>query len=350
MHNDVQIPGIKETPFGNLIYGELAKGCLLCMQGRKLVVFATGVCHYNCFYCPISLEKRGRNIIFANERQVKRLGDILEEAELMDAEGAGITGGEPLYRFDETINIIMLLKEHFGKDFHIHLYTGAVDLVSKKYKKLVEAGLDELRIHLKSRKEWSFITTLSRRAGDCISVGIEVPIIPRKEDFLLSMLNFLAYECEVEFVNLNELEFSESNALSLLERGFKLRDGSSAAVKGSYETGLRVLRSIVKNKLPLNIHLCTTLYKGTYQTALLYFRRGINVAEICEMVEDNGLLLYVLLENFVEEAPVALFKRVYGGTAKVHVEAIKYLASRPNLVYKIVEETPTHVRIKISET
>ena len=106
----------------------------------------------------------------------------------------------------------------------------------------------------------------------------------------------------------------------------------------------------MKNKLPLNIHLCTTLYKGTYQTALLYFRRGINVAEICEMVEDNGLLLYVLLENFVEEAPVALFKRVYGGTAKVHVETIKYLTSKPNLVYKIVEETPTHVRIKISET
>ncbi|RLE80850.1 MAG: radical SAM protein, partial [Thermoprotei archaeon] len=125
MRGDVQARSLKRYPLGNIVYGDLCEGCRICMHGRKAVIFITGLCPVNCFYCPISAERRGKDLTFVNERQVSSLKELLEEVELMDAEGAGITGGEPLVRLERTINYIRELKKHFGKDFHIHLYTSS---------------------------------------------------------------------------------------------------------------------------------------------------------------------------------------------------------------------------------
>lgn len=124
----------------------LTDGCLCCQKGAKMVLFVTGLCHKDCFFCPLSDERKNRDVIFANERAVFSDIDVLDEARSMNAEGTGITGGEPLLEFEKVIHYIRLLKNEFGKSHHIHLYTSTAP--SAAYlKELAEAGLDEIRFH-----------------------------------------------------------------------------------------------------------------------------------------------------------------------------------------------------------
>ncbi|MDR0768273.1 MAG: radical SAM protein [Methanosarcinales archaeon] len=124
----------------------LTDGCLCCREGAKMVLFVTGVCHRDCFFCPLSDERKDKDVIFANERAVFSDADVLEEARSMDAKGTGITGGEPLLEFEKVIHYIRLLKSTFGKSHHIHLYTSTAPS-SDDLKELSAAGLDEIRFH-----------------------------------------------------------------------------------------------------------------------------------------------------------------------------------------------------------
>lgn len=124
----------------------LSEGCVFCQRGSKLVLFLTGVCDKNCFYCPVSEERLDKDVTYANEKKVFLDEDILKEAVSMGAEGTGITGGEPLLYPRRVKHYIKLLKSHFGSDHHIHLYT-SIPASRDLLEKLKKCGLDEIRFH-----------------------------------------------------------------------------------------------------------------------------------------------------------------------------------------------------------
>ena len=211
-----------DTDRSGSFYNYLAEGCRLCYEGAKMVLFITGICGRNCFYCPVSYERREKDTVFANERRVEKDEDVIEETISMDANGASITGGEPLLKLERVLRYIRLLKKKFGKKFHIHLYTalapGKDVLVS-----LRDAGLDEIRFH-PPPDMWENIQMTPYRDSIIhahelgISPGIEIPSIKSDLYGILSLLE------EVDgFLNLNELEFSETNATELEKRGMFLR-------------------------------------------------------------------------------------------------------------------------------
>jgi hypothetical protein len=86
-----------------------------------MVLFVTGQCNRTCWYCPISSEKKGRDVVYANDRLVSSDEDVLEEARDMGALGAGVTGGEPLLVPERVHHYCRLLKDAFGEEFNIHL-------------------------------------------------------------------------------------------------------------------------------------------------------------------------------------------------------------------------------------
>ena len=138
-------PWFKQSVF----IGSISPACKMCSNGSKLVLWITGLCSSNCFYCPVSLEKNGKDRIFADEWELineNNTINIIEEASFIKASGAGITGGDPLIVWERTEKYIKLLKEKFGKKFHIHLYTSGIEN-SQYIKNLVFAGLDEIRFH-----------------------------------------------------------------------------------------------------------------------------------------------------------------------------------------------------------
>jgi len=260
------------------VYGKLPRGCRLCGKGAKLVLFATGRCPFSCFYCPISEERRGREQAFANERPIVNLEDLMEEALTMRALGAGVTGGEPLAS-SATFKFVSFLRENLGERFHIHLYTRVTE--AKKLEKAYEAGVDEVRFH--------FVDP-SPALDFSWSVGAEIPVIPGWKKALKNYILFLD-RLEVEFVNLNELEFSDANFLELEKRGFKRKGELDSGVAGSEELALELLRWAEEEGLGISLHYCSARTKTEVQLVERYRRTARNIARSYERITDEGTIV-----------------------------------------------------------
>jgi len=280
----------KEIFAGSLLFGELPEGCKYCVEGSKLVLFVTGLCKKNCWYCTISKKRWQNDVVLANEIEVKKDSEILKEAKLIDARGAGITGGEPLVVFDKTLHYIDLLKSEFGQDFHIHMYT-AYPIEKGRMKKLYEHGLDEIRFHFFD-ENWDVIKNALELDWD---VGIEIPVLPEYEERIKKLL-LKADELGVKFVNLNELEFSERNETILLGKNYEIRDNAPTAVKGSEDVAKRLLEFSEKNLKKTSVHYCSAMTKNAFQLKNRWKRRANNIKENYEKVDEDGLLQKCIIE------------------------------------------------------
>lgn len=278
---------IQKTPYKSYAIGELPKGCQMCVRGEKEVIFVTGVCSRQpaCYFCPISDLKYGKDVIYANEMPLSDLKEIIKEAKLCESKGAGLTGGDPLARLDRTLEIIKMLKKEFGKGFHIHLYAPLELVTSETIKQLEEAGLDEIRFHpsLDDTSLWERLSVKTLMAK-----GVEIPVIPGKEKETKKLINFI--KDKVSFLNLNELEISDTNVNKLYEHKFEAKDDVSYAVKGSEELALDLLDYCLKNT-SLNVHYCTVALKDTIQLPKRIARRAKNVRQKFDLLTKEGTLI-----------------------------------------------------------
>jgi pyruvate formate-lyase activating enzyme-like uncharacterized protein len=341
------------TPANSLLLGDMPRGCKLCIRGAKLVLFLTGLCAQACYYCPLSEKRWGRDVVYANERPVKSTRDIIEEAKLMDALGTGITGGDPSLRFRRTLRYIQLLKRKFGRRHHIHMYCGG-KLSQRQLHKLKHAGLDEIRFHT-----WSVVPVeMALRTG--LQAGVEIPAIPNEYARIKSFFRDLD-EIGCGFVNLNELEFSDTNLSQLKGRGFEIKSDESMAVKGSEETAVRVLKWAAANT-SLNIHYCPSALKDAVQLRNRLRRMAKNVARRHEVVTKEGLLVKGIIQDLPLDELVPLRRCLmlkYGippefividrqkRRIELHWLVAKKLAKlEPELKFALIEEYPTYDRLK----
>ncbi|MBM3309870.1 MAG: radical SAM protein, partial [Candidatus Altiarchaeales archaeon] len=250
---------IKKTPYHSMVLGSMPAGCKLCVKGAKLVLFDTGLCSRTCWYCPLSDRKKNKDVVIANEWWVEKDRDILEEARLCGSLGAGITGGDPMVKMDRTVKYIRLLKKTFGKKFHIHLYTSGVLASDKNLSKLHKAGLDEIRFH-PLKKDWGKIKNALKYNW---SVGCEIPVIPGEERNTKKFIDYIN-SIGVGFLNLNELEFSETNLSQMARHGMQTVNDVSYAIKGSNQLALKLLE-YCKDNTELNVHYCTLKLKDKVQ-------------------------------------------------------------------------------------
>ena len=275
----------------------LSPACKMCAEGSKMVVLITGLCPSNCYYCPLSEKKIGNDKIFADEWELDNeddTGKLIKEAELINATGAGITGGDPLVVWKRTKKYIELLKQNFGSKFHIHLYTSGLKNI-EHVDDFVSAGLDEIRFHplLEYWKNMgsSHLKNISR---DDIDVAIEIPAIPGMEKEIFSLIQW-ANRHNIKWINLNELEFSETNAENLIKKGFTVKDDISSAVKGSQETALKVTEHA--KDLDIGIHYCSSSFKDGIQLRNRILRRAKNIAKDYEIITEDGTILKGIIES-----------------------------------------------------
>jgi pyruvate formate-lyase activating enzyme-like uncharacterized protein len=264
------------------IYSYLPRGCEICRQGAGLVLFVTGKCDRSCFYCPLSEERRGHEAAFADEQPVDDLSDILAEARARGALGTGITGGEPLLREGFVLECIKALKHEFGPSHHIHLYTGRLPN-PEVLKRLKGAGLDEIRFH-PPYKEWSnpigLRETLAEAKSIGLEAGVEIPSIAPAPEIVKAVKEADA------FLNVNELEFSETNFQETSDMGFVPLDLGCGAVGSEEIARENFLQEGFK------VHYCPSAFKDAVQLRERLKRRAERVARPFDILTEDGTIVY----------------------------------------------------------
>ncbi|MBI2130813.1 radical SAM protein [Candidatus Woesearchaeota archaeon] len=287
---------IKSTPYFSKKIGMLPAGCRMCVKGEKLVLFITGVCNVGCFYCPLSDNRKSKDVVFANEWDTRIEGhkfgqeqiDILvREAELCGAKGAGITGGDPLLVAERTATTIRELKKRFGRGFHIHLYTTLRNVTAEKLSMLCDAGLDEIRFHpvIWDNSQWNRIA-LARKFQ--WAVGVEIPAIPGYGEGARKLIDFL--DGRIDFLNLNELEISDNNSSRLSGMGYITKNRLSYAIKGSESAALGLMRYCRSKGCSFDVHYCTSKLKDAIQMARRIKRRAKNIAFPFDTITKEGMI------------------------------------------------------------
>jgi pyruvate formate-lyase activating enzyme-like uncharacterized protein len=264
----------------------LSRGCEQCAIGGKMVLFVYGYCDQrDCFYCPLGENRKNVDRVYANERPVETDEDVIEEARKMDAKGSSITGGEPQEVLDRTTHYIELLKDAFGQDHHVHLYTGITG-DRENMRELARAGLDEIRFHPPlglwgdlHGTEWEEILYVAREEG--LTPAFEIPGVEAEPEFI----EFIE-EGAADFVNVNEFEVSQGNYRRMDEHGYDRREGHMAAIEGKSEADLSEFIAHPK------VYFCTSSFKDAAQHRNRLKRTAPNVKRPFEEVTDDGTLVY----------------------------------------------------------
>ena len=340
---------------GSEYSGRLPMGCRHCRRGSKMVLLITGRCNESCYYCPLSGHKKGKDVLYANELRAFSEEEVLREAELIRATGTGITGGDPLCVPDRTLRYIRLLKSRFGGAHHVHLYTSTID--KGLFEELERAGLDELRLH-PMVSDWHRPEELGLEEAISeldIHVGLEVPAIPGEEEGLFRLVHH-ADQISLDFVNLNELEFSETNAERLRAKGFEVKDELSSAVLDSEELALAMIRY---SDLGVPIHYCSSSFKDRVQLRNRILRRARSVATPLDLVTEEGMLYKGVIETDRYQEVMALLREVHGVAdhlmridrerSRVEVAAwvLEGVADKVPYPCYLVEEYPTADRLEV---
>jgi pyruvate formate-lyase activating enzyme-like uncharacterized protein len=339
---------------GSSVNGKLAEGCEHCMNGSKMVLFVTGRCGTGCFYCPVSEEKMGRDVMYANEKPVSGNDGIISEAEAMDATGTGITGGDPLLNMDRTLNMIRMLKDSLGKEHHIHLYTSSIDL--DKAMRLEAAGLDEIRFH-PPVSVWENIgsTDLGKIIPSVkMDVGIEVPALPDLSSQLEKLVGDVI-GMGIKFVNINELEFSETNWKMMSARRYELKDDISSAILNSDKTAKRIMKKFSD----ADIHFCSSSFKDSVQLRKRLIRMAEKNAKEYDVVTEDGTvmkgIIYAndlnaaaeLLRNEYDVPDELMFIDVVRNRMEIAPWVVEEIASELPFKCYIIEEYPTADRLEV---
>ena len=307
----MNIEDLERSLFKNI--ENLPVGCQHCIKGEKLVLFITGVCGENCFYCPVSENRKENDVIYANERKINSIEEAIDEAHLCGSRGVGITGGNPLLKIERTCEYLRALKNEFkDSNFHAHLYTTPTHLDEDKLKMLKEAGLDEIRLHPTkffnkySKKDFDsdefknymddFLNKLKLCMKYIKDVGVEIPAIPNYEEEIIYLTEELN-KIGVKFLNMNELEYSETNYNILKQKGFTEKNDFASEILGSEETAQKVIKYFREkkekndNEFKLIIHYCPSALKDGIQMKNRLINRAKNIAKDYDVITDEGLLL-----------------------------------------------------------
>lgn len=268
--------------------GELSPGCLTCSQGRGSGMSINSLCTVNCFFCPKNRKIKKEEppkaegiIMFDNPN------DYIDYLEKFGFKGVGFTGGECMLVFEKLILYIEKIKQKFGKEIYVWIYTNG-DLVDEdKLKRLKEAGLDEIRFNISARNYDLQPVELATKFID--TVTIEIPAIP--EDYgVLKKCILKMQKIGVDYLNINQLFTTKYNYRNFIKRNYTFLHFPNIPVLESEMVALKLLKQALDDKIKLPINYCSQAYKARFQGKGARKRAASLVREDFEGETESGLI------------------------------------------------------------
>lgn len=353
-----------KTKYSSYNINGLPEGCKFCVKGEKLVLFISGICSRQCWYCSLSDKRKNKDVICFNERISNSTKEFIKEIIESKATSMGITGGDPLLYLNRTVKFAKLAKKHFKKKFHIHIYI-PTKLVDKNKIKRLSSCIDEIRFN----PEISSIRTQNKISNKDLkkliefdiekikiaekyfkknNIGIELPMIPEMKNIYLDFI--LKLKDIIGFVNLNEFELSETN-FKHTTKNYKLNEGGYT-IKDSIKSGIEILKEIKKRKIKLKVHLCTAELKNKYQ---FQNRLKLHKTYPFGLRTKEGMVKYLVVDNSEDNIKIInkLGKKYFIDKEKNQIILSNKLANKilnnTNLKICLVEEFPTFDRIEVEK-
>lgn len=337
---------MKNTEFDSFCNKHVCRGCRFCVRGEKLVLFVGGKCSRSCWYCSLSKNRKDSSTVYANERPVSQIADIINEVRESNSKGAGVTGGDPFFYFDETLSYVKVLKKKFGCDFHIHIYL-PLGLVDKNKLLKISKWVDEVRFHPSFlingdkelvKSEIDKIEVASEIFGKR-NTGIELPCLPDKKEEILDFIE--GVKSFIGFCNLNEFEISETN-FDFVTQGYRMNE-DTYSISGSVEAGKWIIREVEDRGWDVPIHLCTAATKDCYQ----YINRLLKheILPYGKRTDEGTVVYFVVYYKDFDGSKKEMEEKIKKVTSNYYVDEVR---ERVIIDMRYVEKVYLKMRMKVA--
>ena len=216
-----------------------------------------------------------------------------------------------------------------------------------------------MRFHLLDLSLERYNESVNAASSAGITVGIELPAEPDKEEKLMNLLKELDNSV-VEFLNLNELEITVGNQGNMDVRGFNLAGGITAAAEGSAELAIKLKKAA--EQMSFHVKFCTANFKDAGQLRNRFRRRGEATLRPYEILSDDDTILFGAIPCQLEDASddVRELSETLGlmdgwirydassQRIEIPLSAAEDVAEHLNVPVQMIEVHPTHERLEVS--
>ena len=264
---------------------KLSPGCRLCVEGVWSCLFVNGRCNCDCFYCPTDQQTLG--LPATNAVEFRTPADYVAYLERFGFRGVSLSGGEPLLTPGRTLGFLRAVKDRFGDQVHLWLYTNGTLLTRELVRELAAAGLDEIRFDIGATGYQLKQAALA--VGVIPHLTVEIPAIPEERGLMESKLAEMQ-QLGVNHLNLHQLRLTPYNFPKLAARGYTFVHGEKVTVLESELTALQLIRFGLDQGIELPINYCSFVYKNRFQKEAARRRNAVLVRKPTEDLTANGHL------------------------------------------------------------
>lgn len=255
---------IERTAWGKKLFtGQLSPGCQICSSGTWGCCFIGYDCTRRCFYCPNDFSDQERPAPKVHGAVLKSPEAHVDLIRKMGIQGTAYSGGEPFLYLDRVLDHTRAIREAFGKDHYIWIYTNGDLVTEENLLVLRDAGIQEIRFDLSARGYDASPLKLARKIIP--NVSVEIPVIPEEGETLFQRIREWA-TMGVDFINLHQLFATRFNYRQLAHRDYHFIHLEMPPVFESELLALKVIRSVLDAGLDISINYCSQIYKNLVQS------------------------------------------------------------------------------------
>ena len=275
---------------------KLSKGCQLCGEGQWSCLFINNLCNGNCFYCPTQqtdLAQPETNTLIFDDPQT-----YVEYIRKFGFKGVSISGGEPLISFEKSLSFVQAVKDAFGDEVYVWLYTNGILLTDAKVEAFKNAGLNEMRFDIGATEYKTDMLKLA--VGQIPVVTVEIPAVPQEEELLKEKIRELK-DLGVNHLNFHQIRLTPYNFNKLIEHDYTYTHGEKVTVMDSELTALRLIRFSLDEGINLPINYCSFVYKNRYQQSANRKKHAPFVVKPWESITQNGFIRRLFVKLSLDE-------------------------------------------------